>query len=160
MKSILRRILFVNSYLYHYPYSLLNLDNDLDRIYRTRYFNYNTILRGKKVSENQFSLWEKWNIYHGYNSFDALSFFSGTIYDDQNKTYIIGTIYPNPIIVIVFYFIIFILTLILYKNKITEFLGLFVSFGIISILLLVIILYFRRRVRSTVEYELQLEKNN
>ncbi len=62
MKSFLRKIFFAKSYLYLYPYSSLNLDNDLERIYEVEYFDRNTILRGKNISKNQFSLWEKWNL--------------------------------------------------------------------------------------------------
>ncbi|PKP45049.1 MAG: hypothetical protein CVT94_19130, partial [Bacteroidetes bacterium HGW-Bacteroidetes-11] len=76
MKSLIRKILFEKSYLYLYPYSSLNLDNDLERIYEAEYFDRKTILRGKDISKNQFSLWEKWDFFRGHHSFDALGFFS------------------------------------------------------------------------------------
>lgn len=162
MKKILRRIMFVKSYLYIYPYSLLNFDNDLQRILDAKYLNKNINLRGKYLSKNQFSLWEKWNFFRGNYSYDAFSFFSGTKYSENNKTYIIGTIYPNPIYIIGFYFALISLILIIfnciviYETKMAK--EVLLSLGLISILFYSISIYFRRRIQKTVETELILEK--
>lgn len=162
MKSFLRKILFAKSYLYLYPFSSLNLDNDLERIYKAEYFDRNTILRGKDMSKDQFSLWEKWNLFRGYHSFDAPGFFYGTKFNRQNKTYIIGTIYPNPIMVIGFYFATLTLGFILYSKVSTN--GsynkpeMILPIGIFSFVLLSGILNFRRRIENSVEQELKIKK--
>ena len=160
MKAILRKTLFAKSCLYLYPYSSLNLDHDLDRIYESGYFSRNTILRGKKVAENQFSLWEKWDFFRGNDSFDALAFFSGTMFEDNNKTYIIGTIYPNPITVIGFYFtaLAFLLTLLYQMTTSGSALDfqVIIPLGLLSLILLSMTLYFRWRIQKSVERELQI----
>ncbi|GAP44003.1 hypothetical protein TBC1_112162 [Lentimicrobium saccharophilum] len=164
MKSFIRKLFFAKSYLYLYPYSSLNLDNDLERIYEAEYFDRNTILRGKDISKNQFSLWEKWNLFRGYHSFDALGFFSGTKFNHQNRTYIIGTIYPNPIMLIGFYFTTLTLGFILYSRVSTngsyEILEMILPIGILSIVLFSSLLYFRRRIGNSVEQKLKIKKTH
>lgn len=164
MKSFLRKILFAKSNLYFYPFSSLNLDNDLERIYEAEYFDRNTLLRGKDITQNQFSLWEKWNFFRGFHSFDALGFFSGTKFNDQNKTYIMGTVYPNPIIVIGFYLATLILCFLLLNeakmNGGSENLEVILPIGIFSIILLSSLLYFRRRIQKSVEHELKIKKTH
>jgi hypothetical protein len=164
MKSLIRKILFAKSYLYLYPYSSLNLDNDLERIYEAEYFDRKTILRGKDISKNQFSLWEKWDFFRGHHSFDALGFFSGTKFNHQNNTYIIGTIYPNPMMVIGFYFTTIALGFVLFNegsiNSSFENPELILPIGIMSIVFLISLLYFRRRIRNSVEEELKIKKSN
>src|SRR5690606_14448266 len=146
-----------------YPFNSLNLANDLKRIYEAEYFERNTILRGKEVTQNQFSLWEKWNFFRGIHSFDALGFFSGTRFIDQNKTYIIGTVYPNPILVIGFYLTTLILCLLLLndpKLNGSENLEVIIPIGIVCVILLLGLLYFRRRIGKSVEHELKIKKTH
>tara|TARA_R110002072_G_scaffold256332_1_gene415135 strand:+ start:34 stop:531 length:498 start_codon:yes stop_codon:yes gene_type:complete len=160
MKSVLRKIFFAKSYLYSYPYSSLNLQNDLERIHEDKYFKRNSILRGKRISNDQFLLWEKWNFFRGMHSYDGLSFFSGKIHDTQEKTNIVGTIYPNPIILFAFYFPIIILCFMLFdlitKKVIEVKLEFYFIIGLFILLSLLSIFYFRKRIQKSVEQELKL----
>ena len=160
MKTILRKILLAKSCLYVYPYSSLNLDHDIERICESGYFSRNTILRGKRLTINDFLLWEKWNFFRGNDTSDALAFFSGTKFEDNINTYIIGTIYPSPIIVIVFYFttLAFLLTL-LYQmttsGSAVDF-QVIIPIGLLSLILLSMTVYFRWRIQKSVEHELKI----
>lgn len=156
----MRKILFVKSCLYLYPFSSMNLDHDLERIYESGYFSRNTILRGKEVAEKQFSPWEKWNFFRGNHTSDALAFFSGTMFEDNNKTFIIGTIYPSPITIIGFYFttIAFLLSLLhqmMTSGSAVDF-QMIIPLGLMSLILLSMILYFRWRIQKSVERELKI----
>jgi len=164
MKVLFRKILFVKSNLYLYPYSITNLDNDLNRIFEAKYFNNRTTLRGKDIAENQFSLWEKWNFFRGVKSSDALAFFSGTKFSKNGKTYIIGTIYPNPITVLGFYLtsIIFVLSLLQQTETGLTFGKIEISLpvGLISIALLLMSVYFRWSIQRKVEVELNINNTH
>ncbi|WP_321308532.1 hypothetical protein [Marinifilum fragile] len=164
MKELFRKILFVKSTLYLYPYSITNLDEDLKRIFEANYFNNSTALRGKIIGENQFSLWEKWNFFRGRKSQDALAYFSGSKFIQNNKTYIIGTIYPHPFTVLGFYLtcIIFLLSL-LQQNDTGFSLGnidILLPIGSIGVALISIILYFRWSIQTKVEIELDITKTH
>jgi len=164
MKSFLRKILLVKSNLYHYPYSLLNLENELTKIYDAESCEEKCNLRGKQISENEFSLWEKWNFFRGNRSANALAFFSGSKVIEDNKVYIIGTIYPNPRSIFGFYFTMLILGILLTIEFNTrgskEIYAIILPLVILSILLLSSALYFRKRVRKTVEQEFKLILEN
>lgn len=160
MKIFLRKLLFVKSYLYIYPYSLLNLENELKEICESEIIPSTQILNGKVMSESEFSFWEKWNLFRGSRSSDALAFFLGTIVIEQNKVNIVGTAYPNPISILGFYFTMLILGIILiikYKTvdsyRLTEVAWIL---GTMSIIILSSSLYFRERIRKRVEKELKL----
>ena len=164
MKVLFRKILFVKSNLYLYPYSVTNLDNDLNRIFEAKYFNNRTALRGKGIAEDQFSLWEKWNFFRGVKSSDALAFFSGTKFAKNGKTYIIGTIYPSPKTVLGFYLtsIIFVLSL-LQQTKTGPAFGnieILLPIGLISLALLSMSIYSRWNIQRKVEVELNIKNTH
>jgi len=162
IKSLFRKILFIESHIYLYPYSSDNLNEDLKKIFGASYFDKKTTLRGKKISDDSFSLWEKWNLFGSYRSFDALGVFSGTKVNRKNKTLIIATIYPNALSILLYYLLISISISAIY----------FYFFGSESIINIEIILvlvaisfiihraliFQRKRIKKSVEFEFNLKR--
>ena len=162
MKKIIRKILFVKSSLFLYSFSSANLENELNQIFNSPYFDNKTNLNGKQISENQFSLWEKWNFFRGLRSSDALAYFSGTILNKSEKTYIIGTWYPHPFFVIGFYLLSTIFFLVFFNQVETGMIlrnyEILVLMGLFCVILISMSLYFRWRILKTVQSELKINK--
>jgi len=162
MKKIIRKILFVKSSIFLYSFSSDNLENDLNQIFNSPYYNNKTNLNGKQISENQFSLWEKWNFSRGLLSSDALAYFSGKIYSKSGKTYIIGTSYPHPFFVIGFYLLSAIFFLELFNQVGTGMIfcnyEILALMGFFCVILISTSLYFRLRILKAVQNELKLNK--
>ncbi len=162
IKSVVRFFLFAKSRLYKYPYGLQNLDNDLKRIIEVGYFESSTILRGKNIGKNHFVLWEKWNFTRGRTVLFAMAFFSGSVVVRKNRTYIVGTIYPQISGIFFFYLSLLMFCAILgmhsFGKSIKEIYFVLPVLGFLTIISLISCLYFRSRVKDSVVQELELEE--
>lgn len=155
----MRKILFIDSRLYKYPYRSENLSNELNGVFQSSYYNGGTYLKGKYLNDNEFLLWEKWGLFRGFHSIDGLAYFSGKYYVENNQVYVVGTIYMNVLSLVFIYLSILVaggllvLSLVESEFRNQEFF-LFWLFG--TILFLGSNMYFKKRVRNIVQSELNL----
>jgi len=164
MKKTLRSLLFVKRRFYSYPYTRINLENDLNKIADVDYFKIQNDLRCKVINNNQFDIWEEWNFGVGTRSFfqmgNANAYFSGTIIKQADNIIIEGLSFPNPFGAIITYFALLplLITLLFIDYSNTSFNGWKLPTVLLMIAFVSIAtsLFFRKRIENKVINTLNL----